>query len=200
MKLTVTTFVSMDGVMQAPGGPGEDDDNGFAHEGWLAPYPDEDFGRFMTGVFEHAEAFLLGRRTYQIFAAYWPQQGDDPIANPLNALPKHVASTTLTDLDWEGASVIRGDLVEGVRELKAAPGKELQVHGSSNLLKTLQQHDLVDTYRLLTFPVVLGSGKRLFDAGSAPVAFRLADSSTSSTGVSLQTYERVGAVETGDVR
>ncbi|MFP3987088.1 dihydrofolate reductase family protein [Streptomyces sp. E11-3] len=195
MKLTLTQFVTLDGVYQAPGGPDEDTSGGFTHGGWSFPYADEDFGRFMTEVFDQVDAFLLGRRTYEIFASYWPKMTDpaDPIASRLNALPKYVATTTLTSADWQGTQLIgRDDLVKEVTALKDRPGRELQLHGSGGLAKSLLAHDLIDTVRLLAFPVTLGTGKRLFADGGLPTAFRLAGSRTTAAGVVIGTYERAG--------
>ena len=194
MRLTLHTFLTLDGVMQAPGGPTEDPSGGFEHGGWLVPYADEDMGNAMAGWFENADAFLLGRRTYEIFAASWPTvtNPDDPIASKLNALPKHVASRTLDDVSWNGATLIEGDVAEQVAALKREPGRELQVHGSGNLGQTLIQNDLVDEYRLLVYPVLLGEGRRLFADGTVPAALRLVDSRTTSAGVTLNTYESAG--------
>ncbi|MFD9910489.1 dihydrofolate reductase family protein [Streptomyces sp. NPDC059063] len=200
MKITLTQFVTLDGVMQAPGGPQEDPSDGFTHGGWSVPYGDEDFGRFMTEVFERVDAFLLGRRTYDIFAAYWPRMTDpdDPIASRLNALPKYVASTTLTSADWQGTQIIgRTDLIKDVTALKERPGRELQLHGSAGLAQSLLAHDLVDTVHLLTFPVVLGTGRRLFAEGGLPTAFRHTGSRTTSKGVAINSYEREGRPEYG---
>jgi dihydrofolate reductase len=201
MKLTVTTFVTMDGVMQGPGGPDEDTTGGFEQGGWVVPYFDEALGASMGERFGTADAFLLGRRTYEIFASYWPKVTDpsDPVAGPLNRLPKYVASRTLKKTDWPGAELLQGDVVEAVAELKGRPGRDLQVHGSGDLVHTLAQHDLVDEYRLLIFPVLLGAGKRLFVEGSAPTAFRLTGSTTNPMGVTVQTYERAGKPEYGRV-
>jgi dihydrofolate reductase len=198
-KIVVNAFLTLDGVMQAPGGPDEDRGGGFEYGGWSFPYGDQDFGAAMTGWFGHASAFLLGRHTYQIFAGYWPAVTDpgDPIAGPLNALPKYVASTTLTSLDWSGASLLSGDVAQAVARLKEEPGDELQVHGSGGLAQTLIEHDLVDEYRLLTYPVHLGTGRKLFRDGTRAGALRLTTTSTTSTGVVVATYVPDGPVRTG---
>jgi dihydrofolate reductase len=195
-KLVVSAFLSLDGVMQAPGGPEEDTDGGFAHGGWTVPHWDEAMMAFMGESMGGRFDLVLGRRTYEIFAAHWPHT-DEPGAAELNAATKHVASRTLDRLEWENSRLLEGDAVDAVRRLKEESGPELQVHGSAGLLQTLQQHDLVDEYRLLTFPVVLGVGKRLFGDGVAPAGLRLADATVSSTGVVLAKYERAGGVETG---
>ena len=201
MRLTLHTFLTLDGVMQAPGGPDEDPDGHFEHGGWSFPYGDQDFGVAVSGWFDHASAFLLGRRTYQIFITHWPRVTDpaDPIASKLNTLPKYVASTTLTSADWHNSTLIggSGDLAAEVAKLKEQPGDELQVHGSGALAHTLIEHDLVDEYRLLYFPVHLGTGKKLFRDGAAPAALRLVSASTTSTGVIIATYQPAGAVQTG---
>jgi dihydrofolate reductase len=194
MRLTLHTFLTLDGVMQAPGAPDEDRDGGFEHGGWSFPYSDQDFGEAVAGWFAHADAFLLGRKTYEIFSGYWPKvtDPDDPIASRLNALPKYVASTTLASVDWHNSSLLGGDLAAEVAGLKQQPGDELQVHGSGELAQTLIDHDLVDEYRLLYYPVHLGSGKKLFADGAKPGALRLTRSSTTSTGVIIATYEPAG--------
>lgn len=200
MKLTMTTFVTLDGVMQAPGGPDEDRSGSFEHGGWVAPYFDEQGGRFMTEVFTRPAAFLLGRGTYQIFAAYWPKVTDpaDIIAGALNKLPKYVASKTLNRVDWSGSSLIRD--VEGeVARLKQQPGGELQVHGSPGLAQTLLQKGLVDELNLLVFPVILGAGKRLFGSGTVPTAFELVSSRTTPAGVVIGTYRRKGRPSYGTI-
>ncbi|MER5965871.1 dihydrofolate reductase family protein [Streptomyces sp. NPDC002057] len=197
--LSLTQFLTLDGVHQAPGGPDEDPSGGFEHGGWSVPYGDEDFGRFMTEVFTRPTAFLLGRRTYEIFAGHWPKQTDpaDPIASKLNALPKYVASTTLDSVDWAGTTLLRGDAVEEVTALKERTDGEIQTHGSGGLARTLIDHDLVDTLHLLVFPVILGTGRRLFSDGVRPTAFRQTDARTTGSGVAIQTYELAGRPEYG---
>jgi dihydrofolate reductase len=199
MRLTIQTFMALDGVMQAPGGPEEDTDGDFSHGGWSFPYGDEDSGREIAGWFEDAEAFLLGRRTYQIFAGYWPavSDGDNPIATKLNALPKYVASTTLSALDWHNSSLLGGDVVGEIEKLKEQPGKELQVHGSGGLAQTLMEHDLIDEYRLFLIPVHLGPGKKLFREGLRPGALKLTGTRTTGSGVVIATYEPDGEVRHG---
>jgi dihydrofolate reductase len=199
MRLTMHTFLTLDGVMQAPGGPGEDPSGGFEHGGWSAPYGDQDFGVAMTGWFDQVDAFLLGRKTYQIFASYWPKVTDpgDPIASKLNTLPKYVASATLQDVGWHNSTLLGGDVAAEVAKLKERPGGELQVHGSGQLAQTLIDHDLVDEYRLLYFPVHLGSGKKLFRDGARAAALRLTSTSTTSTGVIIATYEPDGPARYG---
>ncbi|MCG5216367.1 dihydrofolate reductase family protein [Streptosporangium soli] len=200
MKLTVTTFITLDGVGQGPGDPDEDRSGGFEHGGWLAPYVDDDFGRAIDGWFAAADAFLLGRETYEIFAAYWPKVTDENelVATKLNTLPKYVATRTLDEAGWAGTTLLKGDVVEAVTRLKGEPGRELQVHGSLNLIQTLVRADLVDEFHLVIFPVVLGTGKRLFD-DVVPTGLRLVDSKATSTGVMLQTYRTTGRPAYGSV-
>lgn len=197
-KLTMTTFLTLDGVMQAPGGPPEDPSGGFSHGGWLVPFFDGDTGKFMTEVFERADAFLLGRTTYQIFAHHWPRVTDPSnlIATKLNGLPKHVASKTLDRVEWNNSSLV-SDVVSEVAALKDRYPRELQVHGSAGLAQTLLEHDLVDEYHLLVFPVVLGTGKRLFSAGAVPSAMKLLESRSTSTGVIIASYARAGKPKVG---
>jgi dihydrofolate reductase len=199
MKLTLHAFVTLDGVMQAPGGPEEDRDGGFEHGGWSYHYGDEDFGAAIVSWFDAADAFLLGRKTYDIFSAYWPNVTgpDEPVAAKLNTLPKYVASTTRPALDWNAAALLDGDVVSAVTALKEQPGKELQVHGSPGLAQTLVEHDLVDEYRILTFPVHLGSGKKLFGDGTKAAALRLIGTKATSRGVVISTYVPDGPVRYG---
>ncbi|HEX5949334.1 MAG TPA: dihydrofolate reductase family protein [Actinomycetota bacterium] len=201
MKLTVTTFLSVDGVMQGPGGPDEDRSDGFTRGGWLVPHFDEDAGRFMVEVFEQVDAFLLGRRTYEIFAAHWPKVTDpnDPIASRLNTLPKYVASTSLAVPEWGPTTVLSGDVPAAVADLKRQPGRELQVHGSGTLVRALHEHDLVDEYRLLVFPVVVGEGRRLFPDLGVATGLALAESRTTGSGVAIHVYRPTGRPEFGTV-
>ena len=194
----MTTFLSMDGVMQGPGGPDEDMSGGFDRGGWSVPYSDEDFGRYVTEWFTAADAFLLGRKTYEIFAGYWPNHNEpgDPVANKLNDLPKYVASNTLTSADWHNTTIINGNLAVEVGKLKSQPGRELQVHGSGVLAQSLMENDLIDEYRLMVFPVVVGKGKRLFAEGTE-AALKLIEAKTTSTGVVVHVYEPAGKPEYG---
>jgi dihydrofolate reductase len=199
MRLTLHTFLTLDGVMQAPGGPEEDPSSGFTHGGWAFPFDDEDFGAAITGWFAGAGAFLLGRHTYEIFSGYWPKITDpaNPVAAKLNALPKYVASATLRSADWAGTTVLSGDVLAEVAKLKDQPGGELQVHGSGGLAQALIDADLIDEYRLLFFPVHLGSGKKLFRDGAKAASLRLLTSSITSKGVVIATYEPAGPVQYG---
>jgi len=197
-KLVVTTFVTMDGVMQAPGGAGEDPSGGFAYEGWLVPYFDDAVGAQIDEWFTGAQDFLLGRTTYEIFYGSWPKMiSDDQVSQKINFNKKYVASRTLVDVEWETAELLQGDVGDAVRKLKTEDGGELQVHGSAGLIQTLLAEDLVDELRLVVFPVVLGQGKRLFADGAVPGAWKLNTQKTSSTGAVMLSYERAGEVETG---
>ena len=198
-KLVSTLFVTLDGVYQAPGGPQEDTRGGFTHGGWSFTYGDEDFGRFVTEVFDRADAFLLGRRTYDIFAGYWPKVTDPAnlIASRLNALPKYVVSSTLQAPEWSGSTVLGGDLAKEVQYLKERTDGELQIHGSGALVRSLIDLRLLDTLHLLTFPVVLGSGHRLFLDGANPTRFRNTGGRVTGSGISIQTYDLAGDPEYG---
>jgi dihydrofolate reductase len=199
-KLTVTTFLSLDGVVQGPGGPDEDRSGGFDLGGWLVPYADEDMGRLVANWFSQADAFLLGRRTYEIFASHWPHVTDDndPVASKLNSLPKYVVSQTLDRVEWNNSTLIKSDVAARVAELKSQPGREIQVHGSGRLAQTLMSNSLVDEYRLLIYPVVVGSGKRLFEPGSVPpAALQLVDTTTTGAGVAVHTYQPAGELQVG---
>jgi dihydrofolate reductase len=199
-KLTVGAFVTLDGVVQAPGGPDEDREGGFAHGGWLVPYFDDEFMRIMTDWTLAASAFLLGRKTYEIFAASWPNaEPDDAVGAALNTRPKHVASRTLDAVQWQNSRLIKGDVVDAVGRLKAQEAGEIQVHGSGDLLQTLFAHDLVDTLRIWQFPLVLGTGKRLFGSGTRPLGFRLIETHENTHGAVLHVYERAGALRYGEV-
>jgi len=190
-KLIVSEFVTLDGVMQAPGGPDEDRSGGFEHGGWQMSYHDEAFGNFVTEGIAEAGGFVLGRKTYEIFAGYWPTAPDEEgaIRDPLNNLPKLVASKTLRDpLPWNNSTVIKGDLAAGIRKLKKENGNHLLVIGSGNMVQTLMQGDLVDEYRLMIHPLVLGSGARLFREGNPKRPLELVDTTISTTGVVLATY------------
>jgi dihydrofolate reductase len=197
-KLVVTESVTVDGVMQAPGGPNEDTDGGFEHGGWVAPHFDEELGgRAVEGALR-PDALLLGRRTYEIFAAHWPRvTGDDPIAAKLNAMPKYVASRTLEAVEWNNSTLLKGDAADAVEELKRTQDGEIRVYGSGDLVQTLLANDLVDELDLWIFPVVLGTGKRLFVEGTIPAGLELAGAATSGTGVVMSTYRRAGEVKRG---
>jgi dihydrofolate reductase len=196
-KLIVSTFLTLDGVMQAPGGPEEDDSGGFQQGGWSANYWDDQMGEVMGQAMSRPFDLLLGRKTYDIFAAYWPTAPEDAGGKPLNDATKYVASRSHPKLDWSKSVLIEGDAAEGIAALKKEDGPELQVHGSGNLIQTLLRHNLVDEYRLWVFPLVIGSGKRLFADGTAPAGLRLIDHKVSSTGVTIGTYEPAGEIVTG---
>jgi len=201
MKLTLNTFLSLDGVMQGPGGPDEDRSGGFDRGGWVVPFADEDFGGVVSGWFAQTDEILLGRTTYDMMQAFWSKvtDPDDVVATALNTRPKHVVSTTLRDPVWQHSSVIAGDVVAAVDELKAKPGGELQVHGSCGLAHTLHDAGLVDEYRLIIFPVVVGRGKRLFQDGSVPGSLTLVSSSVTAKGAVALTLRPAGALGAGDI-
>jgi dihydrofolate reductase len=194
-KVIVNEFMTLDGVVQAPGGAEEDPEGGFEHGGWQMPYFDEVSGKTVTDDIAGAGGFLLGRRTYEIFASYWPNAPDEvqDIARPLNDLPKYVASTTLTEpLEWQNSSLLEGEVAHAVAALKREDGKDIRVIGSGGLVQTLMQHGLVDEYRLMIHPVVVGGGKRLFRDGGKLMALRLVDSKITTTGVVIASYEPAG--------
>jgi len=201
MQLTVTTFVSVDGVYQGPGGPDEDRSGGFDRGGWLVPHFDEATGQFMDEVFREVDAFLLGRRTYEIFSSWWPNVTDpnDTVAKALNTLPKYVASTTLHDPQWANTAVLNGDLGSTVQELKERDGRQLQVHGSGRLAQFLLANDLVDRLNLLVFPVIVGAGRRLFPDSGIATGLALDESRTTPSGVGISVYRPSGRPEFGSV-
>ena len=195
--LIVNTFLTFDGVMQAPGGPEEDPSEGFEHGGWMAGYWDEQVGMAKGETMSKPFDLVLGRKTYEIFAAHWPHHPDDPGAEELNSATKHVASNTLTELEWQNSKLIEGEVPEGIRALKEEDGPELQVHGSANLIQTLLEHGLVDEFRLQIFPLVLGKGKRLFDGGTVPAGLEVASSQVLPGGVIVATYRSGAEIKYG---
>lgn len=196
-KLVVLTFVTLDGVMQAPGGPEEDTEGGFAYGGWVVPFFDAFLGGVMGGQMGGRADLLLGRKTFEIFASYWPQHEDEWPG--VNDAAKYVASNTLTASGWANSVFLGGDVAGQIRALKQGDGPDIQVHGSGNLIQTLLRHDLVDEFRLKIFPITLGAGKRLFGEGTMPAAFTLAEAQTSPSGVIVATFKRAGDVQTGTV-
>jgi dihydrofolate reductase len=190
-NLIVLSFMTLDAVMQAPGGAEEDTSDGFDHGGWMVGYWDDDLAAAMAESMSLRFDLVLGRKTYEIMAAHWPHT-DEPGAELMNAATKHVASTTLTELVWQNSRLIEPDVPEGMRALKAEDGPELQVHGSANLIQTLLEHGLVDEFRLKIFPLVLGRGKRLFGGGTVPAGLELVSSQTLASGVIVANY-RTGA-------
>lgn len=198
-KLTVLSFISLDGVMQAPGGREEDPTGGFEHEGWVVGYFDDFLLKVMVKQTSKPFDMLLGRKTYEIFAAHWPyvNASEDPFAAKINNAKKYVASKTLTKVDWNNSELIKGDVWKEIKKLKEQDGPEIQVHGSGNLIQTLLRHDLVDELWLKIFPITLGTGKRLFAEGTIPAGFKLVESEISPTGVIVASYGRAGEVKTG---
>lgn len=194
-KLIVLSFVSMDGVMQAPGGPEEDPSGGFKHGGWTVPYFDEFLGKVMTEQMSQPANLLLGRKTFEIFATYWPQHENEWPG--INKITKYVASNTLKKHEWSNSVFLSGNVADQIKKLKQRKGPDLQVHGSGNLIQTLLKHDLVDEFWLKIFPIALGYGKRLFAEGTMPVGFKLFESKSSPAGVIVASYAREGAVKTG---
>ena len=194
-KIIVLTFLSLDGVMQGPGGPTEDTSGNFTLGGWTVPYFDEFLGNVMTEQMGQPFDLLLGRKTFEIFASYWPQHPEE--GPEINKATKYVVSNTMTSHEWEKSVFLAGDVVEAIQNLKAEDGPDLQVHGSAELIQTLMEHDLVDEFWLKIFPVTLGKGKRLFAQGTIPAAFAVAESKTSPTGVTVLNLQRAGDVKTG---
>jgi dihydrofolate reductase len=201
MRLTVTSHLTLDGVVQSNGKPEPELNDGFEQGGWQVPYFDRDLDELTADWIAAADAFLLGRRTYELFADYWSQvtDPDDPRATRLNALPKYVVSGTLNEVPWNNSRLLRGDMADEVARLKREPGNELQVHGSATLIRALMEHGLVDEYRLLIHPVVLGNGKRLFADGTTPAALKLTGTKTTSRGVVAHVYEPAGEPAYGSV-
>jgi dihydrofolate reductase len=198
-RIVAGTFVTLDGVMQAPGGPDEDRDGGFKHGGWSVNYWDDMMGKVMETQMSRGNTLLLGRKTYEIFAAHWPNVPEEPGtgAIELNNAKKYVASRSLKNVEWKNSELLKGDVPAAVRALKQQPGGEIQVTGSGNLLQTLLKHDLVDELNLWIFPIVLGTGKRLFADGAMPGAWKLTDAKTSTTGVTIQRFQRAGDIPYG---
>lgn len=194
-KLTVLSFITLDGVMQAPGGPEEDPSGNFTYGGWTVPYFDEFLGEVMTEQMSRPFDLLLGRKTFEVFASYWPQHEQE--GPEINRATKYVASNTLTAHEWEKSVFLSGDVVDAIKQLKGQEGPDLQVHGSGELIQTLLEHDLVDEFWLKIFPVTLGTGKRLFGNGTIPAAYTLVDSKTSPSGVIIASLKRAGDVQTG---
>ena len=194
-KVIILSFVTLDGVMQAPGGPQEDTSGGFRYGGWVVPYFDEDLGNVMGSQMSGRSDLLLGRKTFEIFASYWPDHADEWPG--INEVIKYVASRTLSTHEWKNTVFLKGDAAEQVGKLKLEDGPDIQVHGSTELVQTLLKHDLVDELWLKIFPVTLGSGKRLFNGGNIPASFRLVDNKVTSRGVIIASYARAGKVETG---
>jgi dihydrofolate reductase len=196
-KVIVLEHISMDGVIQAPGGPGEDTSGGFAYGGWTAPYSDPILETALSRQMSLPFDLLLGRKTFDIWAPYWPHHGD--IWPGVNRATKYVASNTMTSSEWQPSVFLNGDIVEKVARLKQQPGPDLNVWGSGNLLQTLIQHDLVDTFWLMVYPLTVGAGKRLFAGGALPVAFKVTEGTVTPSGVIVVNYERGGAITTGSV-
>ncbi|MCA9908958.1 MAG: dihydrofolate reductase family protein [Anaerolineae bacterium] len=196
-KVIVVSHVSLDGVIQAPGGPEEDTSDGFAYGGWIAPFSDDVLGTAIRAQMNMTFDLLLGRKTYDIWAPYWPQHGH--IWPSVNVATKYVASNTMTAHDWQPSVFLGGDIAEKVNEIKQQPGPDLHVYGSGNLLQTLMKHDLVDAFWLKIYPLTLGGGKRLFADGTIPAAFKVTDSKVSPNGVIIVNYERAGAITAGSM-
>jgi dihydrofolate reductase len=195
--LRSTTFLTLDGVMQAPGGPGEDEEGGFSKGGWSVNFFDDEVGEAMDTFMSVPFDLVLGRKTYDIFAAYWPNASPEDAAKPLNAATKYVASRGRPNLSWERSVLLEGDVAQAVASLKQEDGPELQVHGSGDLLQTLIREGVVDEFQLLVFPVLVGSGKRLFPQGTVPASLKLIESRVSPSGVFIGRYQPAGELVTG---
>ncbi|MET9258146.1 dihydrofolate reductase family protein [Streptomyces sp. NPDC003717] len=192
-KIIVCTFLTLDGVMQAPGNPEEDPESSFTHGGWQKPVSDDEVGAAIAGWYETSDAMLLGRKTYEIFASYWPTADpDNPFTDRMNSMHKYVASRTLTSVDWQNSTLLEGDAADAVRELKASDGGDIQVVGSGDLAQTLMRHDLVDEYRLTIHPVIIGTGKRLFADGAIPTALDPVSVETTKSGTTVAVYRTTG--------
>ena len=196
-KIIVLSFITLDGIIQAPGGPEEDTSGGFRYGGWIVPYSDEFLGKVMEEQMNKPFDLLLGRKTYEIFASYWPHHKDEGPGIGINQATKYVASHGAMQFTWDKSVLLQGDMVDSIKKLKAQDGPELQVYGSGNLMQTLLKHDLVDELWLKIFPLTLGSGKRLFAEGTIPAAFKLIDGKVLSSGVIIANYKRAGEVKTG---
>jgi dihydrofolate reductase len=198
-KLIVLSFMTLDGVIQAPGAPQEDTSGGFAYGGWQAPYPDEAVGKILNERWRDPYDLLLGRKTFEIFASYWPHHADGEPGSGINNATKYVASTTLHSHDWKKSVFLNGDVVEEVRKLKQQDGPDLHVYGSANLMQTLLKNDVIDEFSLMIYPITLGTGKRLFADGTIPAAFKVSRGLVSPLGVMIANLERAGEVQTGTV-
>jgi dihydrofolate reductase len=197
-KIVAGEFVSVDGVYQGPGGPDEDRDGGFDQGGWVVPFIDDAFGEYIVGLINSADAFLFGRKTYDIFAASWPMTPeDDPVGAKFNNSPKYVASNTLTSASWTGTTVLSGDIAAELAKLKEGEGGDIQIAGSGDLIQTLLKNDLIDEFALIIFPVVIGEGKRLFGQGTLPRSLKLVNTTAFATGVIVATYAKAGELGTG---
>jgi dihydrofolate reductase len=194
-KIIVLSFITLDGVMQGPGGPTEDTSGNFTLGGWTVPYFDEFLGQIMTEQMSKPFDLLLGRKTFELFASYWPNHPEEGAG--INSATKYVASNTLTKHGWRKSVFLKGNVADEIKKLKGQDGPDLQVHGSSNLIQTLLKHELVDEFWLKIFPVTLGLGKRLFDQGTIPASYTLVESKSSPLGVIIASFERAGGVKTG---
>ncbi len=198
-RILINEFMTLDGVMQGPGGPDEDRTGNFKYGGWIANYWDNKMEKELEGLMSRELEFLLGRKTYEIFAAHWPYVEDDPIAEKLNKAKKYVASTTLDSVDWQNSQLLKGDVVKELIKLKLQDGPDILVYGSGNLVQTLLKNNLVDEMQLFIFPMIMGKGKRLFKEGIIPSALKLVDQKVSATGAFIATYQPAGEINLGSV-